>query len=154
MSLTRSERLIGLSQMIVDNNITYKLEFICTIKIYGKDYFNVYRRYNSPYSFIIEDMNGDIFLHQDYTIRKSIQDIVCLSDDKTTHIYTLDATSYKHNGPVPNMSYDIVDMTWSEIHAAYHALNLNIGGLLHEFHNVYNVRIRKLHDFNNYLMKF
>ena len=130
MTQIRNDRLIQLSQMVVDGEITYKLDHIATININGRHYFTVFRRYNSQYDIVIEDYNGDIYLHQDNTIRRSLQGILCLLNVEAANIYTLDATSYKHNGPVPSLSCDIADLQWSHVHADYHAISVNFGGIL------------------------
>jgi hypothetical protein len=127
----RNERLADLSKMIVDGNIVQKLDHIATISINSRFYFNVFRRYNSPYNIVIEDPNMDIYLHQDYTVRKSLQTVLCLSNYDASCMYTWNATSYKHNGPIPSLDMDIADMRWSEIHAKYHAISVNFGGIFY-----------------------
>lgn len=127
----RNERFAQLSQMIINGNITHKLDIIATVYINGRFYFSVFRRYNSPYNILIEDYNSDIYLHQDHTIRTSLKTVLCLPDDEAVKIYTSNATSYKHNGPVPNMDKDIADMRWSEIHSQYHAISVNFGGIFY-----------------------
>lgn len=94
----RNTRLISLSQMVVHGNIIHKLDYVASVYINCRYYFNVYRRYNSPYNFIIEDANGDIHLHQDHTVRTSLQNILCLSELDSQRLFTLNATSFKHNG--------------------------------------------------------
>lgn len=128
----RNERLNQLSQMIINGEIIHKLDYIATININGRHYFNVFRRYNSPYNIVIEDNNSDIYLHQDYTIRKSLQTILCLSDYDASNIYTWNATSFKHNGPVPSVNKDIADMRWSDIHEKFQALSVNFGGIFYQ----------------------
>jgi hypothetical protein len=134
----RNERLNELSQIVMDGVITSKLDHIATVFINGRYYFTVFRRYNSPYNIVIEDYNSDIYLHQDYTVRKSLQTILCLRDYDARNIYTLNATSYKHNGPAPALeqksvnSYDIADMRWTEIQSNYQAVNVNFGGLFQD----------------------
>lgn len=127
----RNERFAQLSQMIIDGNITHKLDSIATIYINGRFYFNVFRRYNSPYNILIEDYNNDIYLHQDHTIRTSLKTVLCLTDDAAGNIYTWTATSYKHNGPVPCTDKDIADMRWSEINSQYQAISVNFGGIFY-----------------------
>ena len=127
----RNERLAQLSQMVVDGHITHKLDNIATININSRFYFNVFRRYNSPYNIVIEDYNGDIYLHQDHTVRTSLKTVLCLPDYDAGNIYTWNATSYKHNGPVPCTDKDVADMRWSEIQSNYHAINVNFGGIFY-----------------------
>lgn len=127
----RNQRLAELSQMLINGHISHKLDSIATVYINNRFYFNVFRRYNSPYNIMIEDYNGDIYLHQDHTIRTSLKTVLCLPDFEAENIYTWNATSYKHNGPVPNVDKDIADMRWSEIQAQYHAINVNFGGIFY-----------------------
>jgi hypothetical protein len=131
-SQIRDERLVDLSKMVIDGTITYKIDHIATVHINGRHYFNVFRRYNSPYNIVIEDNNSDIYLHQDYTIRKSLQTVLCLPEWDAANIYTWNATSYKHNGPIPSISHDIADMRWTEVHTQYYAINVNFGGIFHD----------------------
>jgi hypothetical protein len=44
-------------------------------------------------------------------------------------MYTIGATSYKHNGPVPSLFPDIADMRWTEIHGKYQTISVNFGGV-------------------------
>ena len=134
MTDIRNQRLAELSQMVIAGQITHKLDNIATIYINGRHYFNVFRRYNSAYNIVIEDTNNDIYLHQDYTVRKSIQTVMCLPDYEAGNIYTWNATSFKHNGPVPSLTHDIADMRWTEIQAQYQGVSVNFGGI---FYNDY-----------------
>lgn len=134
----RNERLADISKMIIDGNIVHKLDNIATIFINNKFYFNVFRRYNSPYNIVIEDYNLDIYLHQDYTVRTSLKNILCLPEYEASNIYTWAATSYKHNGPIPISDKDIVDMRWSEIHGLYQAINVNFEGIFDNIQYVFN----------------
>jgi hypothetical protein len=128
----RNQRLMDLSKMVINGSITQKLDHLATIYINNNFYFSVYRRYNSPYNIVIEDKNDDIYLHQDHTIRTSLKTVLCLDDYLTSKIYTLSATSYKHNGPVPSMDRDIADMRWTELQGNYHAVVINFGGIFYD----------------------
>jgi hypothetical protein len=122
------DRLIEISQMVIDGKIIYRFDHIATVSIDGRCYFNVFRRYNSDYNIIVQDYNNDIYLHQDYTVRDSIHTILCLQ----SNMYTIGATSYKHNGPVPSLFPDIADMRWTEIHGKYQTVSVNFGGVFAE----------------------
>lgn len=127
---TRNTHLADLSLMVDGaGNVIQKLDTIATIHINNRFYFNVYRRYNSPYEIVIEDYNMDIYLHRDYTIRKSLQTVLCLTDYDASLLYTLNATSLKHNSPIPSSDWDIADLQWSEIHAKYQGIIVNFGGI-------------------------
>jgi hypothetical protein len=127
----RNERLAQLSQMVIDGHIVHKLDQIATIHINNRYYFTVFRRYNSPYNIVIEDYNGDIYLHKDQMVRSSLKTIMCMSDHEISNMYTWNATSYKYNGPPPSTDKDIADMRWSEIQGLYHEVSVNFGGIFY-----------------------
>jgi hypothetical protein len=127
------ERLIELSQMMMGGQMVYKFDHIATIHINDYQFFNVYRRYNSPYNIIIEDYNGDIHLHQDHTVRISLKTVLCLSDYESNSLYTYSAESYKYNGPIPYTTVDVADMRWTEIHTTYQGVNVHFRGIYNEF---------------------
>ena len=136
-------KLDELSQMVVDGKIISKLDHIATIYINGRRYFNVYRRYNSDFNILVEDYNNDIYLHKDCTVRNSLHTILCLTYYDSNDIYTIDATSYKHNGPVPSLVPDIADMKWTEIHAKYHTVSVNFGGIFNDMNDQSERRYRR-----------
>lgn len=127
----RTERLTELSQMVVNGEIFSKLDQIATVYINGRYYFNVFRRYNSAYNIVIEDYNSDIYLHQDHTVRRSLMTILCLPECEASKVYTCNATSFKHNGPVYG-DKAIADMRWSEIHGQFQAITVNFGGIFYQ----------------------
>jgi hypothetical protein len=45
-------------------------------------------------------------------------------------MYTIAATSFKHNGPVPNDAYMIPDMRWTAVQGEYQAITVTFGGIL------------------------
>jgi hypothetical protein len=117
------DRISQMSQMVVGGQVMYKFDHIAVIYIDGRHYFNVYRRYNSPYNIMIEDYNLDVHLHQDYTLRTSLKNILCLPEESSTNMYMLCADSFKHNGPI---IIDILDMRWTEIQTQFQAVNVHL----------------------------
>jgi len=123
-----------LSEITLPNgHVTYKLDYLGSIRIYGKYYFNVWRRYNNVYEIVIEDFSGDFHYHKDYTIRESIQKILCLSNEQMEGIYTIEAISFKHHADV---SEEVTSMRWTEMEHRWYAMDLNVGGILHKFHSI------------------
>jgi hypothetical protein len=118
------DRISQMSQMVVGGQVMYKFDHIAVIYIDNRHYFNVYRRYNSPYNIMIEDYNLDLHLHQDHTLRTSLKTVLCLSN--STNMYVCCAVSFKHNGPVLT---DILDMRWTEIQAQFQAVNVHLSGV-------------------------
>lgn len=134
MSMSRTHTLDTISEIIMPNgHIMRKLDFLGTIRVYGQHYFNIWRRYNNVYEIVIEDFAGDFHFHKDYTIRESIQKVLCLSDEQIHGVYTIDAISFKHRADV---SEDVTSMRWTEIEHRWYALDMNLGGILHDFHRV------------------
>ena len=134
----RDTKLVELSQIVINGHVTFKLDFIANININNHYYFSVFRRYNSSFEIVIEDMTGDVYLHKDTTVRESLQNILCLSDEVAANVFTYDGTSYKHNGPIPSMFCDIADLKWSEIQSMYQGVNVNFRGILEDFPSLLN----------------
>lgn len=132
MTNYNNNELIELSKMVIGNEITYKLDKIATIYINGRYYFDIFRRYNSPYNIMIVDENDDVYLHQDHTIRKSLKTVMCLPDSESDKMYTSSATSYKHGGPAPHMFCDIADMRWTAVQDQYEAVIVNFEGMFND----------------------
>ncbi len=132
----RTQTLDSISEIVMPNgHVTRKLDFLGTIRVYEQHYFNVWRRYNNVYEIVIEDFAGDFHFQKDYTVRESIQKVLCLSDEQIRGMYTIDAISFKHRADV---SEDVTSMRWTEIEHRWYALDLNVGGILHDFHRVSN----------------
>ncbi len=130
MSSLRWSKLENVSKMVVNGAVVYKLDFIAAVYINDYYFFNVFRRYNSPYNIVIEDMHGDIHLHQDRTIRASLARVFCLNENAADHLYVREVTSYAHNGPAPSGPVEIMDMRWSEVQARYQAVDVHFEGIL------------------------
>ncbi len=121
------DKISQLCQVVIGGQILYKFDHIAIIHIDDRYFFNVYRRYNSPYNIIVEDYNNDVHLHQDYTLRTSLKTVLALSDSK--NMYMCWADSFKHNGPILT---DILDMRWTEIQSQFQAVNVNLSGVFDE----------------------
>lgn len=124
--MSRYSQLDTISQMWFNGRMTRKLDFLGTISIYDRHYFNVYRRYNNVYEIVLEDFAGDLHFHRDYTVRESIQRIMCLSDKDMMSIYTASAMSYKHRAEV---SEEVTSLRWTEIEHRWYAMDINLGGI-------------------------
>lgn len=133
-----NDTLVNLSQLVINNEVTHKFNFIARIYINGHHYFNVFRRYNSAYNFVVEDMRGEFYCHKNHTIRKSLRKVLCISGELADHIYTDSVQSYKHSGPAPSSSCDVADMRWADVESAYGAISVNFKGILEDFHSLYD----------------
>jgi hypothetical protein len=129
MSSTRIQKLQEISTFVVNGRPTYKLDFLGTISIHGRDYFHVLRRYNNVYEFVFEDYRGELHFHKDYTVAQSIQRLLCLSDEQMCNLHVLSVYSMKHNG-APTISDSFLDMRWSAIQGNWYGLMMNLGGIL------------------------
>jgi len=130
----RNNALDAICEISLNGYTTKKLDFLGTIHIYGVHYFNVFRRYNSVYEIVIEDFHGDFHFHKDYTIRQSLQHILCLSNEQMEGIYTRYATSFKHGSCPMTSMHDAPNMHWSELQQQWQAAALDFGGILEEYH--------------------
>ena len=134
---SREQTLRNLSSLVINGVPTYKLDLIAVISIHGRPYFNVFRRYNSVYEFVIEDFNGDLFMHKDYTIRQSIQHLLYLLPGQMDNMRAEDIYSFKHSAAPPTHAYRINDMRWSEIQRDWFGVAVNFTGILDEYY-IYN----------------
>ena len=130
----RNNALDAMCEISLNGYTTKKLDFLGTIHIYGVHYFNVFRRYNSVYEIVLEDFHGDFHFHKDYTIRQSLQHILCLSNEQMEGLYTRYATSFKHGSCPMTSMHDAPNMHWSELQQQWQAAALDFGGILEEYH--------------------
>jgi hypothetical protein len=130
----RNNALDAMCEISLNGYTTKKLDFLGTIHIYGVHYFNVFRRYNSVYEIVLEDFHGDFHFHKDYTIRQSLQSILCLSNEQMEGLYTRYATSFKHGSCPMTSMHDAPNMHWSELQQQWQAAALDFGGILEEYH--------------------
>jgi hypothetical protein len=132
MSYSRTQYLDSISEIVLPTgHVTRKLDFLGTIRIYNQYYFNVYRRYNNVHEIVLEDFAGDFHFHKDYTVRQSLQKVLCLSDEQIHGLHTMDAVSFKHRSVI---SEEVTNMRWTEIENQWYALDMNLGGILKDFH--------------------
>jgi hypothetical protein len=84
-------------------------------------------------------MYGELYYHKDYTVRQSLQTVLCITAPEAEHLYTLSAMSYKHNAPAPTSAtgQDISEMRWSDIQKNFYAIRVNFGGILKDYHELF-----------------
>jgi hypothetical protein len=132
MSYSRTQYLDSISEIVLPSgHVTRKLDFIGTVRIYNQYYFNVYRRYNNVHEIVLEDFAGDFHFHKDYTVRESLQKVLCLSDEQIHGLHTIDAVSFKHRSVI---SEEVTTLRWTEVENRWYALDMNLGGILKDFH--------------------
>jgi len=129
------QELEELSWMVVNGKMVKKLDLIAVITIYGEEYFTVYRRYNNVYEIVIKDYNNDIYIRKDESVYRSLQDILCLSDEQMENIVTLDAITFKYNLLLPPSMNHLEKMMWSDIQTQWYGVVMNVGGILNEYYN-------------------
>jgi hypothetical protein len=130
----RNQNLQESSIIYVNGYLTNKLDFLGSISIHGRHYFNVFRRYNSAYEIVFEDYRGELHFHRDHTMFQSIQRLLCLTEEQMQGIHVISTFSFKHNGR-PAISDSFLDMHWSAIQANWQGLIVNLGGIL-DYHSV------------------
>lgn len=115
--------------MLINGQPVSKLDYVAHISIHGSGYFNVFRRYNSRYEFLVEDLNGDIHYHKDVTIRQSLQAILCLTDEQMATAVIVYATGFKMQTPISLA----IDTHWSELHREHHGAMITVEGILEDY---------------------
>jgi hypothetical protein len=129
--MSRIHTLDRLSEIVIDGVVTRKLDFLGTVFIHGRHYFNVFRRYNSPYEIVLEDSLGDFHFHRNYTVRESVQRIMCYTDEAISELYAEDVVAFKNQAPVHEQ---VVDMHWTEIQARYAGAAIRLVGVPNEWY--------------------
>jgi hypothetical protein len=123
-------RFKELSMMYINGMPVSKLDYVAHISLHdGAPYFNVFRRYNSRYEFLLEDFNGDIHYHKDVTIRQSLQAILCLTDEQMATAVIVYATGFKMQTPISLA----IDTHWSELHREHHGAMITVEGILEDY---------------------
>ena len=126
----RMHRFKQLSMMYINGMPVSKLDYVAHISLHdGAPYFNVFRRYNSRYEFLLEDFNGDIHYHKDVTIRQSLQAILCLTDEQMATAEIVYATGFKMQTPISLA----IDTHWSELHREHHGAMITVEGILEDY---------------------
>ena len=126
----RMHRFKQLSMMYINGMPVSKLDYVAHISLHdGAPYFNVFRRYNSRYEFLLEDFNGDIHYHKDVTIRQSLQAILCLTDEQMATAVIVYATGFKMQTPISLA----IDTHWSELHREHHGAMITVEGILEDY---------------------
>ena len=125
----RMHRFKELSMMLINGQPVSKLDYVAHISIHGSGYFNVFRRYNSRYEFLVEDLNGDIHFHKDVTIRQSLQAILCLTDEQMAPAVIVYATGFKMQTPISLA----IDTHWSELQREHHGAMITVEGILEDY---------------------
>lgn len=129
--MSRIHTLDRLSEIVIDGTVTRKLDFLGPVFIHGRHYFNVFRRYNNAYEIILEDSLGDFHFHRDYTVRESIQRIMCYTDEAIRELYSHDVIAFKNQAPV---NEQVVDMHWTEIQARFAGAAIRLVGVPNEWY--------------------
>ena len=126
----RMHRFKELSMMYINGMPVSKLDYVAHISLHGgAPYFNVFRRYNSRYEFLLEDFNGDIHYHKDVTIRQSLQAILCLTDEQMATAVIVYATGFK----MQTLISLAIDTHWSELHREHHGAMITVEGILEDY---------------------
>lgn len=134
VSMSRTQMINTISEILLPNgHIVHKLDFLGTVCIYGHHYFNVWRRYNNVHEIVIEDFSGDFHFSKNFTIRQTIQNILCLSNEQMKGLYTIYGISYKHRADIIE---EVTSMRWTDIQRRWYAVDINLGGILQDFHNI------------------
>ena len=120
----RNQGLQNLGQLVVNGQIIYKIDQIAMIHHHGKHLFSVFRRYNSVYEIVIEDCHGDTFFHKDYTLKESLQRLLCLSNTEKEKMYLINVHEFTKNAPY---DHNVLEMRWSEVHRLLNGAYVNIG---------------------------
>jgi hypothetical protein len=127
-----AETTIKMSETIVNNERIAKVDCIARIDIYGFWYFTVFRRYNSPYDILVEDIHRNIVLLERSsiaTIRGIVQQLRGLTAYDAALIYIANNYSVEFGSSITDIARDALDISLIEVQKQYSALYLNLEGV-------------------------
>jgi hypothetical protein len=118
-------RLSQLSEVTIQGLVISKYDLIATIYVHRRHYFNVYRRYNNSFEIILEDYTGDFHFHQNQTLFKSLQSVLCLSDAQMSTAHIAHLISIYDISPL--FPQDALFFRWTDIQEYFSSAVIHFG---------------------------
>jgi hypothetical protein len=131
-SFVPADITVKMGETIVNNERIAKVDCIARIDMYGFWYFTIFRRYNSPYDILVEDIHKNIVLLERSsvaTIRSIVQQLRGLTAHDATTIYIANNYSVEFGSSITDIAREALDMSLVEVQKQYSALYLNLEGV-------------------------
>jgi hypothetical protein len=132
--IQRNNKLLALSEVVLGGQTYHKLDLIANVSLNGMPFCMVYRRYNSPYEYILEDTSGEFLCHKDYTLRQSLATSLAHYQVASTAFTVLNVSTFKYNTDILYSATNILDMRWSDISKIYCGIVINLGGIPYNYY--------------------
>jgi len=138
-SFVPADITVKMGETVVNNELIAKVDCIARIDLYGFWYFTIFRRYNSSYDILVEDIHKNI-VHLDRSSTATIRSIICQLRNVTSHeaesIYIANNYSLEHSSSIIDIAHTALDLPLIEIQKQYSALYLNLEGIPPSLHTV------------------
>jgi hypothetical protein len=127
-----ADMTVKMAETVVNNERIAKVDCIARIDLYGFWHYSIFRRYNSPYDILVEDIHKNI-VHLDMsstaTIRSVISKIRHISAHDVDAICITSNYSLEHSSSIIDIAHRALDMPLIEVQREYAALYLNLEGV-------------------------
>lgn len=130
-SCVPSDLTLKMGEMVINNESIMKVDCIARIDIYGFWYYTIFRRYNSPYDIMVEDIHKNVILidTSSNTLRQIIQYLLNITDIASSYMYISHHCALEYNCTMPDIVQYGLDMSLWDIQKLYSGLYLNIQGV-------------------------
>lgn len=126
-----SETTLKMSELTVNGEVTTKVDALVRIDLYGFWYYTIFRRYNSPYDILVEDINKNIVLVEKSaaTVRQIIARLHNLDHLATNQVHIVNNHALEQSCSAVEIALTALDLPLLEIQRLYAGLYLNLEGV-------------------------
>lgn len=131
-SFIPSEMSLKMGEMLVNNESLKKVDCIARIDVYGFWYYSIFRRYNSPYDIMVEDIHKNVVLLDTSatTIRQIMKRLMNMSDIASCYMYIAHNCSMEHMCGMEEIANYGLDRSLLDIQKLYSGIYINIEGVI------------------------
>lgn len=126
-----AETTLRMSELTINGEITMKVDALARIDLYGFWYYTIFRRYNSVYDILVEDIHKNVVLVEKSTttMRQIITQLHNLDHISSNMIYIANNHSMEHSCSSQEITLTALDRPLLEIQRLYTGLYLNLEGI-------------------------
>jgi hypothetical protein len=127
-----AENTLRMSEITINNETIAKVDALVRIDFYGFWYYTIFRRYNSPYDILVEDIHKNIVLLEKSstaTVRRIIAQLLNLSPVAANEINIANNHAMEQSCSSAEIAFTALDRPLLEIQRLYTGLYLNLEGV-------------------------
>jgi hypothetical protein len=126
-----SDNTLKMSELTINSEVTSKVDALVRVDIYGFWYYTIFRRYNSPYDILVEDIHKNVILLEksSTSVRQIMAQLLHLTSVEAAKIYVANNHSMAQACSSAEIAMIALDLTFAEIQTLYSGLYLNLEGV-------------------------